>query len=112
MSVYIMNKNILVIGSQGYIGSVLTNYLLKEKYQIIGADNFIYNQKKINFFNKNYKFINCDLRDEDKIYKLISKVSYVVILAGLVGDPITKKYPKLAHDINYKAIKNVIKICG
>jgi nucleoside-diphosphate-sugar epimerase len=107
-----MHKNILVIGSQGYIGSVLTDYLLKEKYQIIGTDNFIYNQKKINFFNKNYKFINCDLRDKDKIYKLISKVSYVVILAGLVGDPITKKYPKLAHDINYKGIKNIIKICS
>jgi len=107
-----MNKNILVIGSQGYIGSVLTDYLLKKKYQIIGADNFIYNQKKINFINKNYKFINCDLRNVDKIYKLISKVSYVVILAGIVGDPITKKYPKLANEINYKGIKNVIQICN
>ena len=64
-----MNNKILVIGSQGYIGSVLTNYLLKETYPIIGVDNFIYNQKKISFFNKNYKFINCDLRDEEKIYK-------------------------------------------
>jgi nucleoside-diphosphate-sugar epimerase len=107
-----MNKNILVIGSQGYIGSVLTDYLLKKKNRITGVDNFIYNQKKINFFNKNYKFINCDLRNEEKIYKLISKVSYVIILAGLVGDPITKKYPKLAHDINYIGIKNVIKICN
>jgi len=107
-----MNKKILVIGSQGYIGVVLTDYLLKEAYKVIGADNFIYNQKKINFYNKNYKFINCDLRDKDKIYKLISNVSYVVILAGLVGDPITKKYPNLAHDINYKGIKNIIKICS
>ena len=106
-----MNKNILIIGSQGYIGSVLTDYLLKKTYRITGVDNFIYNQKKINFFNKNYKFINCDLREQKKIYELISKTSYIVILAGLVGDPITKKYPKLAHDINYKAIKNVIKIC-
>jgi nucleoside-diphosphate-sugar epimerase len=107
-----MNKKILVIGSQGYIGSILTNYLLKETYPVIGVDNFIYNQKKINFFNKNYKFVNCDLRDEEKIYKSISEVSYVIILAGLVGDPITKKYPKIAHDINYKGIKNVIKTCN
>jgi nucleoside-diphosphate-sugar epimerase len=107
-----MNNKILVIGSQGYIGVVLTDYLCKKAYKVIGVDNFIYNQKKINFYNKNYKFINCDLRDKDEIYKLISKVSYVVILAGLVGDPITKKYPKLAHDINYKGIKNIIKICS
>ena len=104
-----MNKKILVIGSQGYIGAVLTDYLLKEKYQIIGVDNFIYNQKKVNYSNNNYKFFNCDLRDEQKIHKLILKVSYVIILAGLVGDPITKKYPKLADDINYKGIKNLIK---
>ena len=107
-----MNKNALVVGSQGYIGSVLTDYLLKKKFQIIGIDNFIYNQKKINFLNKNYKFVSCDLRDEEKIQKLIPKVSQVVILAGLVGDPITKKYPKLAHEINYKGIKNVINICN
>jgi nucleoside-diphosphate-sugar epimerase len=107
-----MNKNTLVVGSQGYIGSVLTEYLLKRKYQIIGVDNFIYNQKKNDFYNKNYKLITCDLRNKEKIYKLISKVSYVVILAGLVGDPITKKYPQHAHDINYKGIKNVIKICN
>jgi nucleoside-diphosphate-sugar epimerase len=106
-----MNKNTLIIGSQGYIGSVLTDYLLKKTYQVIGVDNLIYNQKKINFFNRNYKFINCDLRKEKKLHKLISKAYYVVILAGLVGDPITKKYPKLAHDINYKGIKNIIKLC-
>lgn len=107
-----MNKNVLVVGSQGYIGSVLTDYLLKKKFQIIGIDNFIYNQKKINFLNKNYKFISCDLRDEEKIKKLVPKVYQVIILAGLVGDPITKKYPKLAHEINYIGIKNVINICN
>jgi nucleoside-diphosphate-sugar epimerase len=105
-------KTTLIIGSQGYIGTVLTNYLLKKKYKLIGIDNFIYNQKKINFSKKNYKFIDCDLRDKNKLYNIISKVSNVVVLAGLVGDPITKKYPKLAHDINYKGIKNIIKICN
>jgi nucleoside-diphosphate-sugar epimerase len=107
-----MNKNILIIGSQGYIGSVLSSYLLKENYQITGIDNLIYNQKKINLFHKNYKFINCDLRNKKKIKKLIAKAYYVVILAGLVGDPITKKYPKLANAINNKGIKDVVKICN
>ena len=107
-----MNKNILIIGSQGYIGTVLTDYLLKKKNYITGIDNFIYNQKEIKFINRRYKFINCDLRNEKKIYQLILKTSYVVILAGLVGDPITKKYPKLSNDINYKGIKKIIEICN
>ena len=62
-----MNKVVLVVGSQGYIGSVLTDYLLKKTYSIIGIDNLIYNQKKINFLKKNYKFINFELIDEEKI---------------------------------------------
>ena len=107
-----MKNKILVIGSQGYIGVIFTDYLLKKGHEVIGVDNFIYNQQKINFSKKNYKFFNYDLRNNEKISKLVSKVSYVVILAGLVGDPITKKYPKLAHDINYKGIKNVIKTCN
>jgi nucleoside-diphosphate-sugar epimerase len=107
-----MNKNILVIGSQGYIGTVLTDYLLKKKNYITGVDNFIYNQKEIKYINKRYKFINCDLRNEKKICQLILNTSYVVILAGLVGDPITKKYPKLSNNINYKGIKKIIGICN
>ena len=107
-----MKNKILVIGSQGYIGIMLTDYLLKKRYEVIGVDNLIYNQQKISFYKKNYKFFNCDLRNDEKISKIVSKVSYVIILAGLVGDPITKKYPKLAHDINYKGIKNVIKTCN
>ena len=55
-----IEKKILVIGSQGYIGTVLCDYLMKRDYILTGVDNFIYNQKKINFDKKNYKFINCD----------------------------------------------------
>jgi nucleoside-diphosphate-sugar epimerase len=105
-------KKILIIGSQGYIGTALTEYLLKKKFHVIGVDNLIYSQKKINFINKNYKFLKFDLREEDKIYNLALKVSQVVILAGLVGDPISKKYPDLSNNINYLGIKKLIKICN
>ena len=32
-------------------------------------------------------------------------------MAGLVGDPITKKYKALAKLVNIKGIKNIINIC-
>ena len=35
-------------------------------------------------------------------------VTDVILLAGLVGDPITKNYPKEAHQINNIGIKNCI----
>ena len=41
----------------------------------------------------------------------LKDVSTIVILAGLVGDPITKKYPKEAEEINFRSIKNLIDSC-
>ena len=101
-------ENILIIGSQGYIGTVLCTELIKKKLNIIGVDNFIYSQKKIYFKSKQYSFLKCDLRNVNKIAKIANSVSQVVILAGLVGDPITKKYKKLSEDINFKGIKKLI----
>ena len=101
-------ENILIIGSQGYIGTVLCAELIKKKFNIIAVDNFIYSQKKINFSLKKYIFFKCDLRNTNKIVKIASSASQVVILAGLVGDPITKKYKKLSENINFNGIKRLI----
>lgn len=106
------NQNILVVGSQGYIGTVLCDYLLKKNLNVFAIDNFIYNQKKNFFLKKNYFFVKCDLRNDVEILKILKKVSKVIILSGLVGDPITKKYPKLSTSINLKGIKKLIKACN
>jgi nucleoside-diphosphate-sugar epimerase len=39
-----MEKNIkiLIVGSKGYIGSSLYNYLEKKKYDIFGVNNHLY----------------------------------------------------------------------
>ena len=107
-------KKILLVGGAGYIGSVLTEYLLSAGFEVKCFDALIYSQKNcINNFleRKNYEFILGDIRNEDEVKKSLRDISVVIILAGLVGDPITKKYPKQAEDINSKAIKNLINLC-
>ena len=104
-------KKIVIIGGAGYIGTVLIDYLLKKNYEIICVDNLIYkNRFAINSFKrkKNFNFLNVDLRSNEIIRKFIDKDTSVVILAGLVGDPITKKYDKLANNINKVGINNLI----
>ena len=108
MKFLINMENILIVGSQGYIGTVLCSELIKKKINIIGVDNFIYSQKKINFNSKKYSFLKCDLRNINKIVKIANTASQVVILAGLVGDPITKKYKKLSENINFRGVKKLI----
>ena len=104
-------KNILLIGGSGYVGSVMIGFFLKRGYKVTVIDNFIYsNQFVISQFagDENFNFINGDFGDE-LILNLIPKdVENVIILGGLVGDPITKKYPNASHDINDLKIKKCI----
>ena len=61
---------------------------------------------------KNYCFINGDMLNTEILKPLIEKAETVILLAGLVGDPITKKYPKESALINDKGVKNVIDLCA
>jgi len=108
-----LKNKTLLIGGAGYIGSVLTDYLLLEDLSVKSFDALIYSQNHDMelYKNKNYEFIHGDIRNEKLVESSLKDVKNVVILAGLVGDPITKKYPKESKDINYTAIKNFINKC-
>ena len=63
-----MNKNIIVTGGLGFIGSNLIDLLIQKKYYVINLDKVSYSS---NFYNlkdlknhKRYKFIKCDLNDK------------------------------------------------
>ena len=109
-----MEKKVLLIGGAGYVGTALTNYLLKKNFQVCCVDNFLYSH----FFsidklikNKNYEFHKLDFSQTNKILKIIDKYKNIVFLASLVGDPITKKYPKLTKIINETSTINLIDLC-
>lgn len=104
-------EKIIIIGGAGYIGTVLINDLLKYSYKVICLDNNIYkNKNSIRIFkkNKNFTYKNFDLRKFKKIRNLIDAKTSIVLLAGLVGDPISKKYPKLSKEINDTGISHLI----
>ena len=98
-----MKTRILLIGGAGYIGTVVTNYFLKKNYQVTCLDNFIFNNEyAIDSFrnSQNYKIIKGDLRNKNICEKLVISHDVIIILGGLVGDPITKKYPNESKLIN------------
>lgn len=101
------SKKILLIGGAGYIGPVVTAHLLNAGYAVNCLDNLLYenNLCVIPFMeNKNYKFIYGDLRNKENLNSALEGVTDVVLLAGLVGDPITKKYPDASAEINDEGI--------
>ena len=99
---------ILLIGGEGYIGKVVSDYLIKKSHYVISYDNLIYGQNN-KLDQDNFKFINGDIADQKKLIKVLEKVDHVVMLVGLVGDPITKKYPIESNLINLIYLKNIIK---
>lgn len=106
-----MDKSVLIIGGAGYIGPVLTDHLLSAGYKVNCLDLLLYQNNTciIPYLgNPNYQFIYGDLRDEIALDRALQGVTDVVLLAGLVGDPITKKYPEAARAINDEGILNCI----
>ena len=86
-----MKKKIILVGGAGYIGTVLTDHLLEEGYKVKCIDNLIYGQNDcLNDFlkNKDYEFTNIDIRKKDLLIEHFDDNCSVVLLAGLVGDPI------------------------
>lgn len=106
-----LNKRVLVIGGAGYIGTVVSDHLLKAGYAVSCLDNLMY-QNNLCVIplmeNQNYNFIYGDLRNKDDIDRALKGVTDVVLLAGLVGDPITKKYPEVSAAINGEGVISCI----
>lgn len=104
-------KNILLAGGGGYVGTVLTSYLLKQGHKVTVLDAFVYkNQFASESFlgDENYKIFRGDLGDTKALEEVSKDITDVVILGGLVGDPITKAYPEASEAINENGIKKCI----
>jgi nucleoside-diphosphate-sugar epimerase len=104
-------KHILLIGGAGYIGTVITKYFLDQNIKVRVLDNLIYGNKNATEpFLKidNFSFVKGDLCHQSDVLNSLDGITDVIILGGLVGDPITKKYPELNNKINDVGVKNCI----
>ena len=108
-------KNILLIGGEGYIGNIVAQNLLENGFTVTSFDGFLYQNHQC-ALNKTqsdkFLFHYGDILDNERLEPLIERADAVVLLAGLVGDPITKKYPKESALINDQGVKNVIDLCA
>jgi len=102
---YLKNKKILIFGHSGFVGSWLTLALSSFESNILGIslkmsnENYISNTKE---FKKNFKTINCDIKNLDKIETKIIKFKPDIII-HLASQPIVKegfKNPLLTYETN------------
>ena len=76
---------ILVIGGGGYVGSLLVERLLKQKYEVLVLDLFLYENPKFLFSDiinsQLLTIIKGDVRDKDLLDNIISSVNIDSILS-------------------------------
>ena len=108
-------ERILLIGGGGYVGTAMSNYFtVRKNSQVIVVDNFIYGHQVTNqglITNPKVEYYNLDYTDSNNLHsicKIGETVDAIIILAGLVGDPITKAYPELSDAVNNYGMRSMI----
>ena len=107
-----MDEKILITGGAGYIGSVLTKFLLDAKYDVKVLDNFRYNQNSLLDCCNNEKFsiVRGDFRDEEILKNSLEGIDYVIHLAALVGAPLCDFNKSEAITTNLDGVKSLLKL--
>jgi len=105
------DRRILLIGGAGYVGSVIAGELLDCGYSVRCLDLLLYRNDVCALQllrSPNYEFVFGDHCSPRSVHGALEGITDVVILSGLVGDPITKKYPDQSFAINQRGMENLI----
>ncbi len=96
-----MIKKVLVVGGAGYIGGGVTDELMRRKIPFMVYDNLTYE----NHFLKPVDFIYGDVRDNNKLIKILPSYSHIIWLAAIVGDGASSIRPSLTKEVNQDSIE-------
>ena len=100
---------VLLAGGSGYIGLPLARRLTEIGRPVRIFDRLVYNHGSAALAlmaDTDTEFVFGDMGDVTE--RALDGVTDVVILAGLVGDPITKKFPRESQTINEEALRRFI----
>ena len=82
-----MNKNILITGGAGFIGSILSNFLSKKGFNVFVIDNL--NTGKKSNLKQKIKFYKSNLNNLEKINLILKKnnINTIFHFAAIITNP-------------------------
>lgn len=100
---------VLVTGGAGYIGSILSDHLLRAGHTVTVVDNLMYEHHSLFHLCAvpHFDFLFGDARDESLMAALVKNFDVIIPLAAVVGAPACQRDPLLAQSVNLEAIRLV-----
>lgn len=92
---------VLVVGGAGYIGGAVTDCLMQAGIDFTVYDNLLYE----NQYLKPVDFIFGDVRDSEKLTRILPNYTHVIWLAAIVGDGACQINPPLTVAINQESVR-------
>jgi len=107
-----MKNKVLITGGAGYLGSILTEHLLDNGYEVTVLDNLMYDQLSLLhlFKRDSFKFELGDVRNTILLQKLVMENDIIIPLAAIVGMPACKANPELTVAVNYQQVLDVLEV--
>ena len=97
-----MSLSVLVTGGAGYVGSMVSSYLLLKGHKVRVLDSLLHGgQSLLGLYpDRNFEFIRGDLRENLVLERSLADIDAIVHLAAIVGDPTCAREPKVARAVN------------
>jgi nucleoside-diphosphate-sugar epimerase len=102
-----MKKKIFLTGGAGYVGSMLTPYLLSQGYEVKVFDTLFFGSSFLPN-DKNLKIVKGDIRDSQKIEQECSGYDCFVHLACISNDSSFVLDESLSKTINFEAFEPMV----
>jgi len=108
-----MVRSVLIVGGAGYIGTVLSKYLLERDYKVRVLDLLLFDCSRLDpvFSHRNFELVKGDFRNIVDLAPALEGMDAVVHLGGLVGDPACAVNTQLTIDINVAATRMLQELC-
>ena len=113
-----MKKVYLITGGAGFIGSSLSERLIKEGNRVVAIDNFCdfynptikENNVKELIKNSNFKLYRNDIRDREAVKKIFEEnnIDIVMHLAAMAGVRPSIENPVLYQEVNCMGTQNIL----